>query len=633
MRTQPPDVVPSRPRIALLAVGGLVVALLAMGFLRRDAGVNTAVYESGNILGMHLGSDFPRLLFDRDVGYLWFVVLAGLVVVAAQYAGPRRGGYLAAWGTAFTLAVVYVDSLTRWMSTVGGRFTFGMCDDALISMRYARNLAEGRGLVYNLGEHVDGFTNPLWTFIMTLPFVLHMQEGSAPLPITVLGGGLLIAAALLGRAVLVHEGAPIPVQVLCAFAIFLDSSSLEFAMIGLETPLLTMAATLVVYASGAPGRERLRRPRLVWLGLAVLCLARADGAVVAGILVAWLAWDDACTTRDALRVVARRQATNLAVVVACGLGLVVWRLSVYGHPAPNTAYLKVYPIAGRLMTGLAAYGVRGATMYGVPSLAVICLGGLDARTRRARRLLVPVGLLWLYAIYIGGDAFNYLRFLGPVTPLLWIALGMTLSTGWLQRSRPVNALAFVTFAMVVPIRTERGVLGLSLDHDAWMNVVLSAAKSVEANVPPDATVAIFYAGIPFYAPNHRFVDVLGKTEEHIAHEGNVHGAIPGHNKFDFAWVYGSRKPDVTFTSYTCDQVERFLALPDDEQRRVLEHEQSHRYFFQAATAQIMDPTFRALYAPHRVVLRENGRGVGHPLGCWFVRDGAPVPIVWELARK
>ena len=36
-------------------------------------------------------------------------------------------------------------------------------DDAFISFRYARNLSEGLGLVFNAGERVEGYTNFLWT--------------------------------------------------------------------------------------------------------------------------------------------------------------------------------------------------------------------------------------------------------------------------------------------------------------------------------------------------------------------------------------------------------------------------------------------------------------------------------------
>jgi hypothetical protein len=41
-----------------------------------------------------------------------------------------------------------------------------ICDDSFITLRYAQNLAEGHGLVFNLNERVEGFTSPLWTILL-----------------------------------------------------------------------------------------------------------------------------------------------------------------------------------------------------------------------------------------------------------------------------------------------------------------------------------------------------------------------------------------------------------------------------------------------------------------------------------
>ena len=42
-----------------------------------------------------------------------------------------------------------------------------IADDAYISFRFARNLAEGHGLVWNIGgERVEGYTNALWVFLL-----------------------------------------------------------------------------------------------------------------------------------------------------------------------------------------------------------------------------------------------------------------------------------------------------------------------------------------------------------------------------------------------------------------------------------------------------------------------------------
>jgi hypothetical protein len=42
-------------------------------------------------------------------------------------------------------------------------------DDAFISFRYAYNFAHGKGLVWNDGYRVEGYTNFLWTVLMSIP--------------------------------------------------------------------------------------------------------------------------------------------------------------------------------------------------------------------------------------------------------------------------------------------------------------------------------------------------------------------------------------------------------------------------------------------------------------------------------
>jgi len=46
--------------------------------------------------------------------------------------------------------------------------SYGACsqDDAFISFRYAQNLVDGNGLVFNPGERVEGYTNLSWTLLM-----------------------------------------------------------------------------------------------------------------------------------------------------------------------------------------------------------------------------------------------------------------------------------------------------------------------------------------------------------------------------------------------------------------------------------------------------------------------------------
>src|SRR5206468_8826335 len=44
----------------------------------------------------------------------------------------------------------------RWLS-----------DDAFITFRYVKNFVGGHGIVYNIGEHIEGYTHFLWLLILS----------------------------------------------------------------------------------------------------------------------------------------------------------------------------------------------------------------------------------------------------------------------------------------------------------------------------------------------------------------------------------------------------------------------------------------------------------------------------------
>jgi len=609
-----------RAATGVVAVFAMILLVLGLAWLRRNADDIHGVFERGNTLGTHEGSGMTSADFARVLGHVELALIAALLAVCARRwsRGPLVGAIAAGVG----FVGIYIDSVMRYSAVIGGRMYFYICDDALISMRYARNFAEGRGLVYNAGESVDGFTNPLWTALMVVPHALGLHEGVAPLPIMILGGVLLLAMALVSNRALARASVEPAMQIAIGLATVFDASIFEFSVAGLETPLLGLGCALVM-AGGLTDRRW-----WVWIGIAAVTLARADGAVVGAFLVGWLVLEDRGTTGDPWLVVARRHTKTLALLVGLAASLVLWRLAVYGHPAPNTYYLKVYSFGVRLQTGLLSYGIRGLIMYGLPVAFVLLTANGDERARRARRLLVPVVCVWLYAVYVGGDAFSYMRFVGPVTPLLWTAVGLTAASGWSRRTQRINGFVIPLIALAVPVVSERGVLGSTWDRSGWIRQVVLSAKTVASNVPPEADIATFYAGIPYYAPNRRFVDVLGKTERHIAHEDEIHGSVPGHNKFDFSWVYDQRRPAVTFTALSCDEVDEKIALTPDRLASVMPN-----YAFQAPLAQVQNTRFRELYYPQRVVLRDGDKPAGHPIGCWFVRRDAAVPIVWQVAER
>src|SRR5687767_3851366 len=74
--------------------------------------------------------------------------------------------------------IIFISATFYLMFILGTSFLidqeryFTLVDDAMISMRYAHHLAQGHGLVWNIGEApVEGFTNLGWVIYLAL---LHL---------------------------------------------------------------------------------------------------------------------------------------------------------------------------------------------------------------------------------------------------------------------------------------------------------------------------------------------------------------------------------------------------------------------------------------------------------------------------
>lgn len=61
--------------------------------------------------------------------------------------------------------VMLVLALGWFGASVIDNATF-LVDDTFIPMRYAENLAQGNGLVYNVGERVEGYSDLIWTLML-----------------------------------------------------------------------------------------------------------------------------------------------------------------------------------------------------------------------------------------------------------------------------------------------------------------------------------------------------------------------------------------------------------------------------------------------------------------------------------
>ena len=122
----------------------------------------------------------------------------------------------------------------------GSRY-FSLFDDAMISMRYAWNFSHGNGLVWNLGERVEGYTNFLMTLIMSAATFLF-NEKNAVLAIQVFGILTVIAVVWQARKLyrlVVGKGSNPLLFVLFPVLLLLYYPLSYWSLMGMETGLVT----------------------------------------------------------------------------------------------------------------------------------------------------------------------------------------------------------------------------------------------------------------------------------------------------------------------------------------------------------------------------------------------------------
>ncbi len=346
--------------------------------------------------------------------------------------------------------------LLGWLSAVA----WFLCDDAFISFRYARNLLEGHGLVFNPGEYVEGYTNFLWVLELAALWggLGIPPERAAPwLSVVCTVGVVAVLGVWLARLPLLRH------RWLVAWMAFgLLCSSATFAVWtsggGLETRQFTL---FIVGAVVCLSLWRSERWGLVAaaLSLALAAWTRPEGLLTGLVCIGWFAGQsmaDAGRPRPDWRRLAWLAAPFVVLVAAHYL----FRYAYYGEWLPNTYYAKhVRPWYESGFRYLWAAALETGLYLLLPLAAVAARERWRAYRDGAFALpLLLMGVHMFYVMRIGGDLFEY-RPLDFYWPLLAFPaavgvmhLGSRLAAGrWRPRlpGMGARACAVVVFVPVL----------------------------------------------------------------------------------------------------------------------------------------------------------------------------------------
>lgn len=479
---------------------------------------------------------------------LWAVVAVGLL---AGWSVLERGPGLRTGAIVAVLALALAHMLMYGV----------VAEDAYISLRYSAQLADGNGMVFNVGEKVEGYSNFLWVVLVALPKMV--VPGIDIVTVAVVLGVLCALAAVYVAYELVRRvSGSAPAGLLAATVIAASGSFAGYGPSGLETPLfvlLVLLALLMVWS---------KRP--LWAGvlIALATMTRPDGALLAALLGVWLIWR-AARSRDGWR------APLLYVAGAFVLAVpwTVWRVAYYGHLLPNAMAAKSGVGLGVLFASGWDYllGFVGATQA---LLLLIPVAGYELATRRTpgragtgdaearAHIWLVFGLAGAYITFFvlaGGDWMPGFRFFAAAIPLLvvgiaasWALPRVTASEwerGGLPKSGAVVAVSLALLSIAVSA-THPKMRPEFLKWDRTIKQLADTGKWLGRSLPPGSVIATFANGaLTFEAGNDRMVvDQLGLTDEHIAREGKRDPkGLVGHQAYDNDYMIHVRRPDVMVT--------------------------------------------------------------------------------------
>lgn len=471
------------------------------------------------------------------------------------------------------LTVYSILFMYRGSVIIDGERYFTLFDDAMISMRFAHNLATGHGLVWNPGgERVEGITNPLYTLYMAFLHLTPISESKIASLVALSGLTILILNVfVIARLACLITNGSFYVIASSAFLTAFYYPLIFWTIRGMELGLLTLLLNLSVFFFIRSYKKH-NFNALPYLFLGIGILTRVDMVIpYISILLFSLILDKEYRSKHL--------ALGFGILLISIMSQTAFRIYYFGDWFTNTYFLKLtgFPVLFRISRGLIVTGYWLLSLLPLaflfPSILLIirddkCLGVLAAL------LAAQVG----YSAYVGGDAWEQPgranRYVTIAVPLLIILISLSLEKihfPWYQepeQTRGLNRclkratqilavlLAFLTLNF---LSSNLSVLQTSLISPLHVDDDIKRVKEalwLRNVTTKEATIGVIWAGtIPYFA--HRYaIDLLGKNDKHIS-KLNVHvpaGSVeefyhgltlfhPGHNKFDPDYSIVRLKPD------------------------------------------------------------------------------------------
>ncbi|UCD93402.1 MAG: hypothetical protein JSU69_06400 [Candidatus Zixiibacteriota bacterium] len=401
-------------------------------------------------------------------------------------------------------------------------------DDAFITFRYAANFANGHGLVFNIGERIEGYTNFLWAILMILGRLAGID--------TILFSKLIGVACGIGTIIFLYfMTGEIPgfKPLWRGFTCLLLAAAYSFAywsVAGLETAAFSMMVTASIYFY-------IRRSCMAAPLLALATLLRPEGALICAILLVYELLSSRALTSYLLAV----GVTYIILLVP----FLAFKLSYFGNLLPNPFYAKTGLNMAKLKDGLEyvwlyLWHYCGAGLFLVPALVFF-----KKAPKTIKLGLVTMLVYTGYIILVGGDVLKVHRFFIPVLPLYVMLI--VFGTDRLFRNKIIPGIILVGILGWQLFMPFKHVKIYHIAERALVWKMEQAAKRLLDADHSDFSLATSTIGMISYSlTGHTIIDLLGLTDTTVARHPEP--AVPGlqttwkERKFNSAYIL-SRQPD------------------------------------------------------------------------------------------
>lgn len=428
-------------------------------------------------------------------------------------------------------------------------------DDTYIHLRFANNLANGWGIVWNKGEGpVEGSTS----FVYLLMIAALEKIGIQPVWLLTYLCAFFVLLALLTTLVLLQKINPghLVENLLSVTMLGLTPRLMIWASTGLEVTFYAFAfiACILAYILY---RSTFLPPYIVGIAFAFTAYLRPEFVAIFGVTFLFDLflhyWGGGRKYADSLMFA--------AAFLACYIPVFLWKWSYFGYPFPNTYYAKTGGGWIQVAAGI-QYLLTNLKQTFFPSglLGILFLFTLNRKSlyfyEQAYVLLVLLSS-WGIVAMNGGDYMLKGRFLTPLFPPLFVLAGLGISSV-LDRAKPywkfLTYSGLLVFSAAVwwfemPMTKEYENLPFPMARENKPKYIISTPEFVEIGktlkgiAKPGDSIALVPIGAIGFHSGMIVYDMVGLVDPFIAHEPFEDKYIrdswrPGHDKGDGDYILG-----------------------------------------------------------------------------------------------